>query len=277
MKDIPYTSRWIDIGNRDELHIIECGTGRPLVFIPGLTFPGKIFEQQLAAFSKHYRVIALDPRGQGLSSKTLNGNDYLTHGRDLAAAIAALDLKNVVLIGWSTGNLTVWSYLKQFGYTNVKGAVTIDMSPLPMSCDPNWWTEGSIPELTEIARDLLTSIAGCRAFFKEYAETVMIEHKMTEGELSYLLELSGITPDFICRQLFENAICSDFLETAKQAPLKIPTLMFIAKHWADIAVPFCERELAGTPTEVLGGHLMFYEYADEWNALFSNWLEKNNL
>ena len=55
-----------------------------MVFIPGLTFSGEIFKNQLEYFSSEYRVIAIDPRGQGFSAKTVDGNDYLTHGRDVA-------------------------------------------------------------------------------------------------------------------------------------------------------------------------------------------------
>ena len=67
--------------------------------------------QQVEHFAADYRVIAIDPRGQGYSSKTMDGNDYLTHGQDLAALIDTLDLKDAVLIGWSTDNLDTWSYI----------------------------------------------------------------------------------------------------------------------------------------------------------------------
>ena len=71
-----------------------------------------------------------------------------THGRDVAGLIDALGLKDIVLIGWSTGNLDTWSYVQQFGKDKLRGVVTIDMSPLPLSPDPKWWTEGTIEELS---------------------------------------------------------------------------------------------------------------------------------
>lgn len=58
-------------------------------------------------FSSEYRVIAIDPRGQGYSAKTVDGNDYLTHGRDVAGLIDALGLKDIVLIGWSTEKISI--------------------------------------------------------------------------------------------------------------------------------------------------------------------------
>lgn len=101
-------SKYVTVAPGVELHILEKGEGKPLVFIPGLTFSGEIFKNQLEYFSSEYRVIAIDPRGQGYSAKTVDGNDYLTHGRDVAGLIDALGLKDIVLIGWSTGNLDTW-------------------------------------------------------------------------------------------------------------------------------------------------------------------------
>ena len=68
-----------------------------MVFIPGLTFSGEIFKNQLEYFSSEYRVIAIDPRGQGYSAKTVDGNDYLTHGRDVAGLIDALGLEDTLI------------------------------------------------------------------------------------------------------------------------------------------------------------------------------------
>ena len=187
-------SKYVTVAPGVELHILEKGEGKPLVFIPGLTFSGEIFKNQLEYFSSEYRVIAIDPRGQGYSAKTVDGNDYLTHGRDVAGLIDALGLKDIVLIGWSTGNLDTWSYVQQFGKDKLRGVVTIDMSPLPLSPDPKWWTEGTIEELSQVATQVLTSSEGCREFFSEYATGVMIQHKMKPDELEYLLDISGHTP-----------------------------------------------------------------------------------
>lgn len=92
-------SKYVSVAPGVELHFWEKGEGTPLVFIPGLTFSGEISKAQVEHFAADYRVIAIDPRGQGYSSKTMDGNDYLTHGQDLAALIDTLDLKDAVLIG----------------------------------------------------------------------------------------------------------------------------------------------------------------------------------
>ncbi len=265
-------SRFFPVAPGVELHYLEKGEGKPIVFIPGLTFPGEIFKAQIAYFSRRYRAIAIDPRGQGYSSKTVDGNDYMTHGKDLAALIEGLGLEDVVLVGWSTGNLDVWSYAKQFGSSRLRAAVTIDMSPLPLSPDPQWWTEGTMEELSEAATDLLISPEGVRAFFSDYAENVMIQRRMEPEEREYILDLSARTPHWICKALFCDAIFSNYLGTAAQLASEIPCLMFIAEHWANIARPFTEKHIPGCSSFVLGGHLMFYEYPELWNAVLEKFL-----
>ena len=267
-------SKYFRVAPGIELHYLEKGEGRPLVFIPGLTFSGEIFKAQLEYFSGNYRVIAIDPRGQGLSAKTVDGNDYMTHGRDLAALMDGLGLDGAVLVGWSTGNLEVWSYICQFGKEKLKAAVTIDMSPLPLSADPTWWTEGTMEELSEVATQYLTSPEGSRAFFSDYATGVMIQHEMEPAELEYLLDISGRTPYWVCKALFCDAIFSNFLETAREVGAGMPSLMFIAEHWADVARPFVEQQLPGYEIQVMGGHLMFYEYPEKWNGLLEEFLNR---
>lgn len=265
-------SAYLKLEEGIEMHYVEKGAGDPIIFIPGLTFCGEIFEAQIDYFAKNYRVIAIDPRSQGLSTKTLHGNDYLTHGKDLAKLIEALNLENVVLVGWSTGNLDTWAYIQQFGTEKVKAAVTIDMSPLPMSPDPAVWTEAGIEDLRFVFSQVLTSPEGTRAFFSDYTKEVMLQQPAAPDQLEYILDLSARTPYYVCSALFANAVFSDFTETAKNISETIPSLMFIAEHWAEVAEPFMKSRFPGTKTVVMGGHLMFYEYPEKWNGVLEEFL-----
>ena len=267
-------SRFVSVAPGVELHYWEQGEGKPLVFIPGLTFAGDIFKAQIAHFSENYRVIAMDPRGQGYSAKTVDGNDYLTHGKDVAALMDALGLEDAVLIGWSTGNLDAWSYVKQFGSEKLRGVVTIDMSPLPLSPDPAWWTEGTMEELSAAATEILNTPEGVRAFFTDYAKEIMIQHEMTDAELEAIMDTSARTPYWVCKALFCDAIFSNYLETAQYVGANMHSLMFIAEHWADVAEPFVKTQLPGYETCVMGGHLMFYEYPEKWNAVLEDFLNR---
>lgn len=264
-------SAYFTVDPEVQIHYWDKGEGDALVFVPGLTFSGEIFKQQMERFSDRYRVILVDPRGQGLSTKTVHGNDYVTHGADLKKLVESLGLTNPVLVGWSTGNLEVWSYLEQTDY-KAAGAVTIDMSPLPLSEDPTWWTEGTPAELSEVATRVLTTPEGSTAFWDEYLTQVMMQRELEPDEYEYLMDIGRRTPGWVARQLFCDAIFSNYLEVAKTAAKRIPTLMYVAEHWADVAVPFCQREFPETPTYVMGGHLMAYEYPDKFNDRLEEFL-----
>src|SRR5208283_1809691 len=64
------------------IHYLEAGSGRPIVFIPGWTMPAWIWQKQIDEFSKHYHVIAVDPRSQGESDQPSYGHMPETRSRD---------------------------------------------------------------------------------------------------------------------------------------------------------------------------------------------------
>lgn len=110
------------------LHYLEAGAGRTLVLVPGWTMPAWIFERQIASLSRHFRVIAFDPRSQGDSAIAPSGHDHLRRGQDIAELIARLGPAPVVLVGWSLGVLDSLAYLRGHGDRALAGLVLVDNS-----------------------------------------------------------------------------------------------------------------------------------------------------
>ena len=102
-----------------DLFYEEAGTGTPMVLVPGWTASGVVFSHQIEHFSKSHHVIVYDPRSQGLSTQTLEHNDYTQHGRDLGALIDKLGLKHVILVAWSAGCFDGYSYVRLQGTDNL--------------------------------------------------------------------------------------------------------------------------------------------------------------
>ena len=87
-----------------EIYYKDWGTGQPLVFHHGWPLSGDDWDAQMMFFlNQGFRVIAHDRRGHGRSSQTDKGNDMDTYASDVAELAKALDLKNAVHIGHSTG------------------------------------------------------------------------------------------------------------------------------------------------------------------------------
>lgn len=85
--------------------------------------------QMMFLASKGYRVVAHDRRGHGRSSQVWDGNDMDHYADDLAAVIHALDLKDVTLVGFSTGGGEVARYIGRHGTARVKKAALISSVP----------------------------------------------------------------------------------------------------------------------------------------------------
>ncbi|MFT4413932.1 alpha/beta fold hydrolase [Fredinandcohnia humi] len=266
--------RYIEVDPGIELFIQDIGTGDPLVFMPGFTFTTEVFSEQAEYFSKKNRVIVIDPRSHGRSTLTLHGNDYATHGTDLAKVLDVLNLKDVTLVGWSFGCLTIWEYLKQRGLTNVKSLVLVDMSPKALSTNHEEdWVEGPLNDIAAAYTTYLRNSKGQREFIAGYAKNVMVQRELSEEELNWLVEQSLRTPYYIAANLFASGMFSDYRQEAKLASEAVPTLTVIAEHWAETAVKFTRNLTPQSKIEVLGGHLMFWEHGEKFNTLLENFLE----
>ncbi len=85
--------------------------------------------QMLFLASQGYRVVAHDRRGHGRSSQPWDGNDMDHYADDLATVINTLDLKDVTLVGFSTGGGEVARYIGRHGTGRVKKAVLVSAVP----------------------------------------------------------------------------------------------------------------------------------------------------
>ena len=114
-----------------ELYYEDHGSGQPVVLIHGYPLDGQSWEKQSAALlDAGYRVITYDRRGFGQSSKVGTGYDYDTFAADLDAVLRTLDLRDVVLVGFSMGSGEVARYLGTYGSERVaKAAFLASLQP----------------------------------------------------------------------------------------------------------------------------------------------------
>ena len=113
-----------------DIHYSDWGTGQPVILSHGwpLSSDAWAVEQKLLA-DHGYRAIAHDRRGHGRSSRPWQGNDMDTYARDLAELVEALDLRDLVVIGHSTGGGEVVRYAAQHGAGRVTKVITAGAVP----------------------------------------------------------------------------------------------------------------------------------------------------
>ena len=144
----------------------DWGTGRPVVFSHGWPLNADSWEaQMLHLASNGLRCIAHDRRGHGRSGQPWDGNEMDTYADDLATLIETLDLRDVVLVGFSTGGGEVARYIGRHGTERVAGVALVSaVPPLMLKTDDNpggvsievfdGLRAGSIADRAQLYRDL---------------------------------------------------------------------------------------------------------------------------
>ena len=117
----------------------DWGTGQPVVFSHGWPLSADAFEDQMFFLTSNgYRCIAHDRRGHGRSSQPWSGNDLDTYADDLAELVEALDLKDAIHVGHSTGGGEVARYIGRHGSSRVSKAVLIGaITPVMVKSETN--------------------------------------------------------------------------------------------------------------------------------------------
>jgi non-heme chloroperoxidase len=129
----------ITVKDGTEIFYKDWGTGQPIVFHHGWPLSGDDWDTQMMFFLKEgFRVIAHDRRGHGRSTQTSGGHDMETYSADVAELTKALDLKNAIHVGHSTGGGEVIRYVAKYGKGRVAKAVLISaVTPLMLQTKNN--------------------------------------------------------------------------------------------------------------------------------------------
>ena len=255
------------------------GSGRPLVLVHGWQCSHLFWQRNVDELAKDFTVVTLDLRGHGNSSKGLHGITIKQFACDVYDLINYLDLKDVVLMGWSMGGPILLSYFNQFGQEQIKGLGLIDMTPFPFSPEP-WNTQGlhgyNMDGFNVIVQRLLYDR---EAYLATFAANIFKDGKRPEGT-DWVIEEFRKLPPWISSAIYSDYLSSDF--TGVLPTIDVPVLVCNAdgpvfsagiKQGEYIAsqipygefVPFTES-----------GHMLFYEEADKFNAMVRDFVNKCN-
>lgn len=203
----------------------DWSSGQPIVFSHGWPLSGDDWDAQMLFFGQHgYRVIAHDRRGHGRSGQTWHGNEMDTYSDDLAALFEALDLKDAIMIGHSTGGGEVARYLGRHGTKRVSKAVLIGaVPPLMLKTDKN---PGGLP--VSVFDGIRAGVAGNRSQFYKDLTLPFYGYNRPGATISEGIRehwwlqgmMGGIKAHYDCIKAFSE---TDFTEDLKK--IDIPVLV----------------------------------------------------
>ena len=140
------------------------GEGEPtLVFVHGWTNSRRNWEDEVAHFSKNYRVAAIDLAGAGASGHNREKWTMSAFGEDVVAVMRKAKLDNAVLIGFSMGGTVILEAAKRIPEL-VIGLVIVDF----LKNIEDRYTEETIAKMERIAMDWVNepTIEKAQGFFE---------------------------------------------------------------------------------------------------------------
>lgn len=97
----------IPTGDGATLHVVERGSGRPLLLLHGVTLQWWVWSAQFNTLADRYRVIAWDMRGHGGSTVGSDGITLEAVADDIATVLVGLDLSDAIVVGHSMGGMAL--------------------------------------------------------------------------------------------------------------------------------------------------------------------------
>jgi len=275
---MPYIKKNIENPSSVNIFFEDLGTGRPVVLVHGWPVSHEMWEYQVNALvTAGYRCISYDRRGFGQSDKPWSGYDYNTLTDDLHELIITLDLRDVVLVGFSMGGGEVARYLGRYGSSRVSKAVLIStVVPLLLKSDDH---EEGVPR--EVFDEMVAKIHDDRPallteFGKQFFNEGILNKPVSQEIQNWIHQLAVVASPRATAECVRS-----FSETDFRTDLSTVTVPVMIIHGdADKIVPIgATSELASLqlPNAAYyrfddAPHGLFITNKDELNQLLINFI-----
>ncbi len=247
------------------IRYLEAGQGPAVLFIPGWTLTAEIWQGQLDRFAATRRVIAIDPRGQGRSSKEPVASNPIARASDLKAVIDHLDLAPATLVCWSMAVMECLSYVDQFGTGSVAGLVLID-GTAGVNFDP---------KLAAGLMQWIRTFWRSRPLMADLFVRSMFKRPQSEELIKQLVATTMATPTDTAVALYLG------LMTVDQRPslhkIDRPTLVVVAPSPFMKAFEEMHQGIPQARFELFekAGHALFIDEPERFNNLLAGFLDEH--
>lgn len=256
-------SRHFTTSDGARLHYLEAGKGPALVFVPGWTMPAWIWEPQIEYFASDYRVVALDPRGQGQSEKPSYGYHAIRRAQDICELLDHLGGEPAVVTGWSIAVQEVLLCTHEVGTEAVRAVVLVD-HPIDLDAD------------REFAKNRIENLQRNREEWTRNFVEVIHRHPQPEEYLGDLTEAALATPTNAAALMIANVYFTGprNLRPALDALGRPVLFVFSSLDWAITGAEEIREGWPEIPVEVIDetSHALFRDKPEDFNRVLEEFL-----
>jgi len=260
-------AEFVEVAPQVKIYYESSGQGNPLLFVPGWMMTAGVWKEQVATFSKTHRVIVMDPRGQGNSSKVLSGNTLQQQAKDLRRLVESLQLNGVTVVAWSMAVAVVLEYVNQFGNDRLKSVVLVDGWPSMVKKED--WPRGLTPEETN--RLVLDWENNRMVKTNEFIDS-MFTTERSDPELEWMVKEALRTPTTVATVMGYDYFSSD--RRPLLSKITVPTLITMTAENKEIG-EFMKSQIPNAQLTVFEGlgHAMFLDDPKKFNERLAAFLK----
>ncbi|WP_298770841.1 alpha/beta hydrolase [uncultured Shewanella sp.] len=282
MASVRHHSHFFITNDNVKLHYLDKGEGQPIVMLPSWSLSTDIYQHQITALSKKYRVIALDMRGHGLSEKVDYGYKIYRFAHDLYECLNHLDIQGATLLGHAVGASIILCYWELFGSRHIKKLILVDRAATPI-INPAWSSDDiahfgptSDTATVQTLCHQIASVGGRQ--YQQILLNYMLSKNISNTDKQHILDSASGLPNTGAANLFYDNYHQDWRNTLKY--ISLPTLI-IAGSGSPIAVSsqrWMSQQIKHARLRVFaveegGKHFPFIENPKKFNHLIDEFLQ----
>jgi non-heme chloroperoxidase len=268
---------WVVSHDGARIYVETAGNGSPILppilLVHGWTMSGRFWRRQMVGLSDRFQVVTMDLRAHGNSSKILEGHTMAAYSKDVQAVITALNLKKVVLAGWSLGGPVVMEYWRRFGDENVSALALVEMTPFPFS--PGKWNTHALKGYN--VDGLHVSFRALQeerdAFGERFINNMFRKGIAPSVDMEWMLPEYLKTPTSVAMAAYSDYVMGDYTAVLKRVSVPSRAIYGDSKYlcfgpetgrYVAGQIPDCRLEVLNR-----SGHMPFYEQPEEFNGILA--------
>lgn len=255
----------------------DYGSGPVLVLIPGFLCTTRFFDRNIPSLSEKHRVIVMDNRSFGNSTKSPCNLTIQRMGEDIKELLDYLDIDDATLIGWSMGGNIVMAFYEQFHNYRVSNLGIIDSTLYPYG--PGETNAHSLRNFNlEGFGNLIKQSYDYRSYCEGFAKS-LFKNPISKEDEEWIVQEALKCPPWLAFSLYEDFIHYDGEKVLEM--IDIPVLLCCANSpRTPKGIEMCRGYAARVKVKYSyhefkeAGHILFYESPEEFNQVILNFTDR---